>query len=157
MSIVSIFVAVLILLFVFAYITKRRFGILGLALAAGAMLSSLWSETLTPIIAGAGVTITNPPLISVVGSALVLLPAVLLLFHGPTYRKHSERLFGALLFALLAVAFLSEPLGSTFILTGENKQIYDLVIANRVYIVTIGLVFSILDLLFAKKSRYSRN
>ena len=43
MTVVLVFLAVAIALFVGAFISKRRFGLLGLALTAGATLSTLWS------------------------------------------------------------------------------------------------------------------
>ena len=129
----------LLLLFGLAYLTKRRFGVLGLALAAGSMLSGLWAETLTPIVAGAGIQVDVPPLITIVSVALVLLPAVLLLFSGPSYHERCLRLGGAALFALLAFALLIEPLGSALVLQDQGKVIYDFVAENQVYIVTAGL------------------
>ena len=50
MNVALVFAVILIALFGLAFLTKRRFGVLGLALAAGAMLSSLWAESLTPVI-----------------------------------------------------------------------------------------------------------
>lgn len=157
MDIVIVFLAVLIALFIIAYLTRRRFGVLGLALAAGAMLSSLWAESLTPIISRAGISVDHPPLITVVSVALVLLPAIVLLFSGPSYKKPAHRLIAALLFALLALAFLVEPLGSAFVLSGDSKNIYDFFITNRVYIVTAGLIIAIFDLLAARSSKDSRH
>jgi len=147
MNVALVFVAVLVILFVLAFLTKRRFGVLGLALAAGAMLSSLWAETLTPFIAQVGVMVDRPPLITLVSVALVLLPAVLLLFSGPSYRDMPMRFAGALCFAALALALLVEPLGSALVLTGDSKVVYDFFVENRVYIVTVGLILALVDLL----------
>jgi len=147
MNVALVFIVVLVALFVLAFLTKRRFGVLGLALAAGAMLSSLWAETLTPIIAQTGLVVDRPPLITLVSVALVLLPAVLLLFSGPSYRDMPMRLAGALCFAALALALLVEPLGSALVLTGDSKTVYDFFVANRVYIVTSGLILALFDLL----------
>ena len=156
MNFAIILIAVVVALFLVAYITKRRFGVLGLALAAGAMLSSLWAETLTPLVAKTGFETTSPPLITVVSVILILTPAILLLFGGPSYKKGSKRLIGALLFAILAIAFLIEPLGSAFILIGDSKQIYDFFLDNRIYIITVALIIAILDLLFAHSTKHSR-
>lgn len=153
MNVALVFGIVLVVLFALAFLTKRRFGVLGLALAAGAMLSSLWAETLTPIIAQAGVTVDRPPLIMLVSVALVLLPAVLLLFSGPSYKDLPMRLVGALCFAALALALLVEPLGSALVLTGDSKTVYDFFVTNRVYIVTGGLILALLDLLTTHTSR----
>ena len=141
-------------LFFLAFLTKRRFGPLGLALAAGAMLSSLWAETLTPYVEQAGVQVDVPPLATLVAVGLVLLPAVLLLFSGPSYHKISLRVAGAICFSLLALALLLEPLGSALVLEGTNQQIYEVLSNNRVYIVTAGLVIAIVDLLSTRTSHH---
>lgn len=150
MSIAIVYLVVLAILFTLAFFTKRRFGVLGLALAAGAMLSDLWAEKLTPLVENAGVQIMAPPLATVVAVSLVLLPAVLLLASGPTYHRKSERLFGAFLFALLAIALLIEPLGSGLVLEGEGLTVYEYLYEYRVYIVTAGLVIALFDLLFTR-------
>lgn len=147
MNIALILVVTVIVLFVLAFVTKRRFGVLGLALAAGAMLSNLWAASLTPLVAQTGVVVEQPPLETLVAAVLVLLPAVLLLFSGPSYHDLPLRLIGAGCFALLAAVFLIEPIGSALVLVDQNKQVYDWLLHNRVYIVTAGLVFAIIDLL----------
>ncbi len=147
MNVALVFIVTLVILFALAFFTKRRFGVLGLALAAGAMLSSLWAESLTPVIEKAGVVVDRPPLITLVSVGLVLLPAVLLLFSGPSYKALPMRLAGALCFAALAVALLVEPLGSALVLTGESKQVYQFFVDHRVYIVTAGLIIALFDIL----------
>lgn len=153
MSVAIVFGIVLLLLFGLAYVTKRRFGVLGLALAAGSMLSELWAAQLTPLVREAGLVVQSPPLITVVSVALVLLPAVFLLFSGPSYRDTGRRVLGAFLFAALAFALLIEPLGSALVLQAEGRTIYEFFSDNQVYIVTIGLIIAVVDLLGAHTSR----
>lgn len=157
MNVAIVFVIVLILLFGLAYLTKRRFGVLGLALAAGSMLSELWAEKLTPLVRDAGLIVQNPPLITLVAVVLVLLPAAFLLFSGPSYRDTPKRLIGALLFAALAFALLVEPLGSALVLQSEGRTIYEFFVSNRVYIVTAGLIIAIFDLLGAHTAKVSKH
>lgn len=147
MNVAIVLGIVFVLLFGLAFITKRRYGALGLALAAGSMISSLWAETLTPIVQNAGLVVQNPPLITVVSVVLVLLPAFILLFSGPSYQSKPKRALGALLFASLAFSLLIEPLGSALVLQDQGKLIYDAVFNNRVYIVTVGLILAVFDLL----------
>lgn len=154
MSIVFMFVIAIVVLFIVAFITRRRFGVLGLALAAGATLSSLWAAQLTPLVAKAGLSIVAPPLENVVAAALVLLPAVLLFFSGPTYHHGTERVIGSIAFAILALAFLLEPLGSSLVLDSTGQTIYHFVMHNRVYIVTLGLAFAVFDLLTTRTPKH---
>lgn len=156
MNVALVFLIVIIILFVLAYVTKRRFGVLGLALAAGSMLSGLWAEKVVPLVREAGLTAEQPLLITLVSAAIVLLPAVVLLFSGPSYRDVPRRIAGALLFAALAFAFLVEPLGSMLVLQGQGKQMYDFIVQNQVYIVTLGLIVSIIDLLMVHTSSHRR-
>ncbi len=155
MGISLIFVIVFAVLFAVAFVSKRRFGALGLALVAGETLSQLWAGKLTPIVAEAGVTINNPPLSVVVAAALVILPALLLLTSGPSYHHPHLRLVGAALFALLATALLIEPLGSAFWLADQNRAVYDWLVANKVYIVTGGIIVALFDLLGAHTAKAS--
>ena len=157
MNVALVFTVTLIVLFGLAFLTRRRFGVLGLALAAGAMLSSLWAESLTPVIERAGVVVNQPPMLTVVSVALVLLPALLLLFSGPSYHELPMRLFGALCFAALALALLVEPLGSAMTLSGSSKAVYEFFVTNRVYIVTAGLIFALLDLLATRTSKHHKS
>ena len=156
MNVAIVFAIVLLVLFALAYVTKRRFGVLGLALAAGSMLSELWAAQLTPVVRDAGLVVQNPPLITIVSVALVLLPAVFLLFSGPSYHGTGRRLFGAFLFAALAFALLVEPLGSAMVLLGEGRMIYDFFVNNQVYIVTVGLIIAVFDLLGAHTAKASK-
>jgi hypothetical protein len=153
MNVAIIFGITVALLFALAFVTKRRFGVLGLALAAGSMLSALWAEKLTPIVRDAGLNVQNPPLITIVSVILVLLPALVLLFSGPSYHDMPRRVIGAVLFSSLAFALLIEPLGSALVLQGQGKQVYDFFAENQVYIVTIGLIIAIVDLLMTHTSR----
>jgi len=145
-----IFSGILAVLFVLAFVTRRRFGVLGLALAAGAMLGSLWVGPLTPIIAGAGVKLVAPPLHSVVLAGLIVAPAVLLLFSGPTYKGKYQRIIGAAAFAVLAAALLLEPLGAALVIEGPGKQAYELFAQYRTIIITVCLGLALGDILMAK-------
>lgn len=153
MNIAIVFGVILVLLFALAFVTKRRFGVLGLALGAGSILSSLWAQTLTPMVEHAGVVVNQPPMITVVSVALVLLPAIILFLGGPKYHGLVPRLLGAFCFAALALALLIQPLGSAFVLHGNSQQIYDFFVTNRVYIVTIGLILAVGDLLGTQNGR----
>jgi len=145
-SFVVIFLIIIGVLFATAFFTKRRFGVLGLALAAGAMLSTLWVGDLTPIIANAGIVLVRPPLESVVSAALILLPAVILLSSGPIYKALWQRIVGASAFAVLAIALLLEPLGSALVIDNVGKPVYDFFVQQRTTIVTAALISAVLDL-----------
>ncbi|MEP6710425.1 MAG: hypothetical protein ABJA64_01775, partial [Candidatus Saccharibacteria bacterium] len=147
MSFLIIFLILLALLFALAFATKRRFGVLGLALTAGATLSSLWAAKLTPLVEQAGFKLVAPPLPSVVAAFLILAPALVLITSGPSYKETWQRVAGAAAFAALAGIFLLQPLGAALVLEGVGRTSYQFLIDNRVYIVTAGLIFAIIDIL----------
>ena len=154
MSFLIIFLSLIVLLFLAAYFTKRRFGVLGLALATGALLSSLWVGDLTPLIAQAGIVLIKPPLQSVVSAVLILLPALLLLSSGPSYKSQLQRIVGAGAFAVLAIALLLEPLGSALVIDKVGQPVYDFFVANRIVIITICLGLAIVDLFMTKTPKH---
>jgi hypothetical protein len=153
-SFLVIFLIVIGALFATSFFTKRRFGVLGLALAAGAMLSTLWVGDLTPIIANAGFIIVKPPLESLVSAGLILAPALLLLSSGPTYKTMRQRVIGAAAFAILATSLLLEPLGSALVIDSIGKPVYAFFVKYHAAIVTVALVLALLDLLVTKTSRH---
>jgi len=128
-----------------------------LALAAGAMLSTLWVGDLTPIVASVGIIIVKPPLSSIVSATLILLPAVLLLTSGPAYKSMPQRIIGASAFAALATSLLLEPLGSALVIDSVGKPVYDFFVQNRIVIITICLILAIFDLLVAKTPKHHKN
>jgi hypothetical protein len=153
-SFLVIFLIVIGVLFAASFLTKRRFGVLGLALAAGAMLSSLWVGDLTPIIASAGFVIVKPPLSSLVSAGLILAPALVLLSSGPTYKNMRQRIVGAAAFAVLATSLLLEPLGTALVIDHIGKPVYDFFVKYHAAIVTVALVLAVLDLLVTKTPRH---
>ena len=146
----SVFGAVALVLFVGAYWSKRRFGLLGLALTAGATVSTIWSYNAGLIVASTGLipdaTIANAVTLSII----VLLPAVVLLFHGYRYKSAIGRAVGSLLFAILAMAFLIEPLGYALPLDGIGADIYSWIVEYREAIISVGVVLAVADLFFTK-------
>ena len=153
MNVVIVVLIIIAALFALAFFTKRRFGVLGLALAAGAVLSDMWATDATPYIQQAGLQVVAPPMETLVAATMILLPAVVLLFSGPKYSKMSQRVIGSAAFALLAVAFLLDPLGGALVLTGDSQDIYKLLVDNHLWIITGGILLALIDLLTAKSPK----
>ena len=107
-----------VLLFISAFLSKRRFGLLGLSLSAGYVLSVLWAQYAGNILGFLGVERSSSTE-SLVGVLLILFPVLITLLHGYTYSTSTGRLLGSISFAFLAVAFLSGPLSYAFVNTGS--------------------------------------
>lgn len=150
MNVVVVFSILAVVLFAGAYISKRRFGLLGLALAAGSILSTIWNYDAGLIVSAIGVIPEGPVTTAVTLSLIVVLPAILLLFHGYTYKHVIGRIFGAFLFTLLTLAFLVEPLGYVFALEGNGSDMYVWLVDNKDIIISIGMIIAVVDLFFTK-------
>ncbi|MDX2776536.1 hypothetical protein PV379_04185 [Streptomyces caniscabiei] len=157
MSFMVAFAIIVAALFALPFFTKRRFGLPGLALAAGAMLAALWVGDVTPLIAQAGVVIVQPPLESIVTVVLTLLPAVLLLPTSPGASSSLQRLGGSVAFALLAVALLLPAIHSALVIDQTGMPVYEFFAQNRAAIVTIGLVAALFDILMKKRAKSAKH
>lgn len=147
-------IAIAIVLFIAAFITKRRFGLLGLALSAGSILSGIWDYNAGLIASCLGIPST-PMTSAIILAVIILLPAVVLLFHGYTYKTLVGRLVGASLFTLLALAFLVEPLEHTIVLNGFGLNVYTWLVENRTVIIGFGLAVAVVDLFLTKPAHLS--
>jgi hypothetical protein len=156
MNVIVIILILVALLFAAAFFTKRRFGVLGLALTAGATLSKLWATDLTPYVQNAGVKLIAPPLESVVAAVVILLPAIVLLFSGPTYHKLWQKIVGSAVFALLAIAFLLGPLGNALVLEGNGQTIYVFLVNNQTWIITGSILYALFDVLAVKTPKHKK-
>jgi len=143
-------------LFAGAFLTKRRFGLLGLGLAAGAVISPIWSDNAGFVLSSTGL-VNEGPLVGVIAqSVLILLPPILMMFHrGYAYKHMFGRIIGALLFTLLAVGFVVGPIGAAFTLTGPVAGVYNWLVANHALIISVGVAIALADLLIAKPAHKS--
>jgi hypothetical protein len=157
MNFVYILIFVIGLLFALAYFTKRRFGVLGLALCAGSLISTMWTAQVTPYIQEAGLQLLSPPLSSVVAAALVLLPAIILLFSGPSYKRTWQKIIGASAFALLSTSLLLTPLGNSLSLDEMGLSYYNFLVENKSIIITAAIAYALFDLLTLKTPRRSKD
>ena len=144
---IIVIILVMAVFWVLAFFSKRRFGVLGLALAAGALLSMLWSGQLVGIVERSGITLASISTAGLVSAALVLLPAVLLLFSGPSYRNKHGRIGGATCFAIFATVLVAESISSALVLDSASRAVFDGIMRYQVYIVTIGVILALLDML----------
>lgn len=135
---------------------RRRFGVLGLALAAGVIISQSWAEKLTPLIQGQGIDSMAPPLLVIVQAALVVAPAILLLFSGPTYSTKLPRIVGSLLFALLASTFLLSILGGFMQFDEVSLPIYEAFTEIQQVIIVTCLIIAVVDILMTQTPHKKR-
>lgn len=153
MNVIIICLAVTVLIFVAAFITRRRFGLLGLALAAGSILSGIWGYDIGLEASAFGApsgTLTA----AVVSCLIILFPAGILLFRGDKYKTLVGRIIGASLFTLLAVAFLIGSLSNAIAPQGFGSEIFTWLVNNRTTIIGAGLTLAIFDLILTKPAHF---
>jgi hypothetical protein len=140
-----VYIIIIAILFATSFFTKRRFGILGLALAAGSILSGFWLYD-GGLVAGLFNIPNSPYTTAAVSSIIILLPSIaIILFYGGKYKTMVGRVVGSILFAVLAMAFLFEPLSHTFTFSGPETIVMNAITANRQIIISLGLVAAVVD------------
>lgn len=154
MNVILVFGGIAVVLFAAAFLSKRRFGLLGLALTAGATLSGIWSYDAGILISSLGIVPNGPLTNAIALSTVVLLPALLLLFHGHAYKTMVGRVVGATLFTVLALAFLVEPIEFALPLTGDAAVVFATIKANKDLIISAGVAIAVVDLFFTKPARH---
>lgn len=137
-------------LFAMAFASKRRFGILGLAIAAGSVIETIWNYDAALVVSGTGLVPKGPLTDAVVPSLLILLPAVVLLFTGYKYKSIISRTLGSLLFSVFALAFLITPIGTVLPVEGVGATVFQWLTANISLIIGTGVVLSVIDLFLRK-------
>lgn len=106
--IVSLFAA----FFALAFVSRRRFGTLGLALASGALLANNLTVWLAAQFVYLDVPTGSLPERVAANIVLTLLPALVLLISGPSYTKKQHVVFGAVAFSVMATMLVLPPLTS---------------------------------------------
>lgn len=152
MTVALLFAVIVAVVSVGAFISGRRFGALSFGLAAGSVLSSLWSGWLAGVMQTYGLSLPWLPVgvLSIV--LLLILPMLVLLVSGPKYSKKFKRLVFSLAIGVLTAAFLVQPLVEYMVLEGDAVEVYQWLSSYWQYVVTVGLVVGLMDL-FAIHSR----
>jgi len=109
--IVSLVIA--LALFGLSFLSRRRFGVLGLALTAGALLASQMTKDLSRLISDNTIPVEPLSAISAASIFLTLLPALILLLSGPSYKKRKQAIMGATAFTVMAMLLILGPLTSS--------------------------------------------
>lgn len=154
MSVVLLFGGVAVAVTVLAFVLNRRFGVLALALASGALLAELWAEWLAGVIGGLGISsVAGLPNGVVATIILTVGPLVLLLITGPKGHGKLLRLISSVLVGVLAAAVLVRPLGKFMSLDAEAMKTYKLLSDWWYYVATVGLVVGLVDMSVPLKAK----
>lgn len=127
-----------------------------MALAAGYVLSTLWHDTAEFMVSMLGFVPSGVVSSFVASMLLILLPPVVLFFHGQSYKNLTGRVVGSFLFTLLAMAFLVTPMTKALVLDGPSAQVFEWVTKNADLIIGVGVMAAVFDMLFSKIPVISR-
>lgn len=141
-----VILVVAVALFGIAFFTKRRFGILGLALTAGVVLAQSATRYVADFFESQNLPVEPLSYHSAATVLLILLPALILLAGGPTYASKKAAVVGALGFALLGTFFLLGPL--TTALPTSDLSVREALIKiaqSQDIIIIVALVLALID------------
>lgn len=141
--IVSLVIA--LALFGVSFLSRRRFGILGLALAAGALLASQMTKDLSRLISQYDIPVEPLSAISAASIFLTLLPALILLLGGPSYKKRKQAITGAIAFTVMAMLLIVEPLTSSMSPDRLMQPFVDWISRYDSVLLALGIGFAVMD------------
>jgi hypothetical protein len=149
--------SIMVGLFFIAFVTKRRFGVLGLGLSAGALLSSNWNQQMAAFLERNELLVPGATSDVLASCLLILLPAILLLFGGPKYTKSHAVFIGSLGFALMAGLLLLGPMSILIEPKGIVGDILKFVAEYQSGLVALGVAFAIMDMLLIHGPKFGRH
>ena len=133
-------------LFALAFLSKRRFGTLGLGLAAGALLSMQLTRDVSVLIEKNNLPVEPLTASSAASVALILLPALVLLLSGPAYKTKKGALVGAIAFALMGTMLILGPLTTTLPLLDEGVDaVLNFIATYESLLIGVAVIGAVLD------------
>ena len=152
-----IIVVIALSLFALAFITKRRFGTLGLALAAGALLSDQLTRDVSMIIQKNDVPVDPLSPTTAASVALILIPALILLLSGPMYKSKKATVIGATAFALMGTMLILGPLTANLPLLDEGVDtVLNFIATYESLLIAVGVIGAVADSWMTHTSKIGR-
>jgi hypothetical protein len=156
MTLVIILVA-LVSLTLAVYASKRRYGVLGLALCAGLILSQQLAKDTSNVLQANAIPVQPLAYSSAASVLLILLPAFILLMAGPKYTMKRSQIIGSVGFGLFATLLILGPIAADLPITDKTaRPIIDTISQNKPGLVSLGIVLAVGDTFVAHRSKGSR-
>lgn len=152
MSSLVIGIIVFAALAVASFFSKRRYGTLGLAIVAGSVLSSVWSNDASYIVSSLGLATSNIQINALSAIAVTVLPAVVLMFKGKKYKSIASRVAGSVMLGLLGVCLMLPAIQSMSSPLGSQDVMY-LLVQNKDLIIGLGISLAVVDLLLVRPAK----
>jgi hypothetical protein len=145
-----------VLLFALAFILRRRFGMLALALCAGIVLSNVLTDASADALQIFGIGVAGLSTTALASSLLILLPSFILMVGGPRYNGATMAVVGSVFYAVFALVLLVLPLQATLATDGASQQVVDTILSYQSLIIVVFVVLGLLDALAIKAPRFGK-
>jgi hypothetical protein len=132
----------LVALFLLAFISGRRFGLLGLGLAAGVLLAGQTFVFVEEVFMVFKQYLGGISPAQATAILLVLAPSLILMLSGPKYHSGKMRLIGALLYTVMAGFAILPFVMSSVDIPNEVKNV---ITASHVSAIAIGIIVAVVD------------
>lgn len=142
-----VLLAIVAALFGLAFVTKRRFGILGLGLCAGALLASSLSGSSADLIDAQNIGLPGVSSEALAALILTMLPSLVLLLGGPRYATLLPALLGAVAYAVLGTMLLLGPLSGALPVDGTAQVVLNEIAGIESILISVTVLIAILDTL----------
>ena len=154
MTYLIVLVIYLAVLFVVAWMSRSSLGVPTLALAAGALLADIWTDSLTPVVAQAGIVVTKPPLTSIIAIALTILPALVVMIRSHRVSSQRRSIIGSVVFAVLAAMLTYNAFSNAVVLDDTSRQYAAQIAQYRTIIITACIGLALLETITHRKSHH---
>ncbi len=155
MTYLIVLVIYLAVLFAVAWLSRRSLGVPTLMLAAGALLADIWTDSLTTVVAQAGLVATKPPLASIVAVALTILPALVVMIRSHRVSSQRRSIIGSVIFAVLAVMLTYDAFVNAVVLDDASRQYAAQIIQYRSSVITVCIVIALLETITHRKAHHA--
>ena len=146
-----ILLVIAVALFALAFFTRRRFGVLGLALTAGLVLSEQLTGEVATFLKLGDFPVEPLSHKSAAIVFLIIAPALVLLFSGPKYSDKRAAIIGSLMFAIFGTVLLLAPLSMSLPLSSTSiAPMLSQIALHSPTIIAAGIIAAIADTMHAQ-------
>lgn len=152
----TVVVIAAITLFVLSFASKRRYGVLGLALCAGALLHETLSIPLSGILDAYEMQLYDLPNTVTASLLLILVPSLLLLLGGPRYDTKKQAVIGSLGYTALALLLCARPLIGVLDLDETSRNTAAAIISFDSILIAVAVALAVFDMVLVHRPRIGR-
>lgn len=139
-----------IILAIFLMLSRRKLGLFSLAIFAGISLNRFWNSEATDFLVSLSLNIPRETLSGIVGVALILTPAFLVLAKGGKQESWLVGVISSIFVSIFVSAVTVSNFRVIFALDELSKTLAGMTESNFSIVILAGVIFSILSVLSFK-------